>query len=222
MNSNIRRIGTTFIMLIIHTLGNAQVPYIDVLTAPSLAAYSNQIKTEQKNTVDKMKNLAQLQSWTAAQMVLVNKTQDKVYKGLKEVHGSVLNGLQITRIYSNLEKSTGHIDAIYNEISDAPEYSVFGHKAINQVFFKVTDIYADAYDIITSSETNLATAGDRKRLLYNLEKNTKLLNMYLINVKLTIRRAKRKGFWKSINPLENYINTDRAIFKKIMQESGHL
>lgn len=209
-------------LLISSSLATAQTPYVDVLTAPALAAYSNNIKAEQQNTVDKMNNLAQLQSWTASQMLLVNATQDKIYKGLKEVNGSVQNGLQIKRIFINLTKTVGYMDDVYTEVSANPEYSVFATKSVNVVVNKVTDIYADVADIIGNSETNLAFAGDRRRLLHNIERNVKLLNIYLINVKLTIRRAKRKGFWKSINPLQNYINTDKQIFDSILSNSSNL
>lgn len=197
-----------------------QTPYIDVLTAPALSVYASNIKTEQKNTVKKMTKLNELQAWTATQMVLVNKTQDKIYKGLKEVNGTVQNGLQVTRIFANLTKSVDYMDDVYDEVQNSPEYTVFATKSINTVVKKVADIYTDVADIINDSDTNLAFAGDRRRLLYNIEYNTKMLNIYLITVKLTIQRAKRKGFWKSLNPLENYYNTDKAIFQSILNNSS--
>lgn len=201
---------------------SAQVPYIDVLTAPALAGYSENIQSAQRNTNKKMEKLNQLQMWTATQMVLVNKTQDKIYKGLQEVNGTVKNGLQIKRIFYNLSQTVTYMDQVYDEITDNPEYTVFATKSINVVVNKTVDIYSDVADIISDSETNLAFAGDRRRLLYNIEHNTKLLNIYLITIKLTIQRAKRKGFWKSINPLENYINTDKQIFNSIYANSSYL
>lgn len=203
-------------------VAKAQTPYVDVLTAPALAIYSSNIKKEQENTVDKMDKLAEMQGWVATQMTYANTIQDKLYKGLKEVNGTVRNGLQIKRIYDNLEKSVKNMDAIRKEVRDAPEYSVFANKSIQVVINKVSDIYVDAADIINESETNLATAGDRRRLLGSIELNTRLLNIYLINVKLTIQRAKRKGFWKSINPFQSYVNTDRALFNQIMRNAGYL
>lgn len=203
-------------------VAKAQTPYVDVLTAPALAIYSSNIKTEQENTVDKMDKLANMQGWVATQMTYANTIQDKLYNGLKEVNGSVRNGLQIKRIYDNLSRAVTNMDAIRREVRNAPEYSVFATKSINVVVNKVTDIYSDAADIINESETNLATAGDRRRLLGSIELNTRLLNIYLINVKLTIQRAKRKGFWKSFNPFQTYVNTDKALFNQIMRNAGYL
>lgn len=203
-------------------VAKAQTPYVDVLTAPALAIYSSNIKKEQENTVDKMDKLANMQGWVATQMTYANNIQDKLYKGLKEVNGTVRNGLQIKRIYDNLSRSVTNMDAIRREVRDAPEYSIFATKSINVVVNKVTDIYSDAADIINESETNLATAGDRRRLLGSIELNTRLLNVYLMNVKLTIQRAKRKGFWKSLNPFQTYVNTDKALFNQIMRNAGYL
>jgi hypothetical protein len=102
------------------------------------------------------------------------------------------NGIQVQNIYNNLSKIITNVNGIYNEVQDAPEYSIFATKSIQLVTNKATDIYTDVADLLTSGELNLATSGDRKRLLYNIENNTRLLNVYLINVKMTIRRAKKK------------------------------
>ena len=59
-------------------------------------------------------------------------------------------------------------------------------------------------------------------LLFNIENNTRLMNVYLINVRWAIKRAKKKGFWKSINPFQTYVNTDKAIFEQILNNAGTL
>jgi len=200
----------------------AQTPYIDVLTAPAMALYASQIKNEQEKTVDEMNKLQQAQAFVSSQMVIANDIQNKVYKGLKEVNGTLKNGIQVQNIYNNLNKIITNVNGIYDEVEDAPEYSVFAYKAIQLVTNKATDIYTDVADLLTSGELNLATSGDRRRLLFNIENNTRLLNVYLINVRWAIKRAKKKGFWKSINPFQTYVNTDKAIFQQILNNAGTL
>lgn len=200
----------------------AQTPYIDVLTAPAMALYASQIKNEQEKTVDEMNKLQQAQAFVSSQMVLANDLQNKVYKGLKEVNGTLKNGIQVQNIYNNLNKIITNVNGIYDEIQDAPEYSVFAYKSVQLVTNKATDIYTDVADLLTSGELNLATSGDRRRLLFNIENNTRLMNVYLINVRWSIKRAKRKGFWKSINPFQTYVNTDRQIFQQILNNTGTL
>lgn len=213
---------STFILVWMLCFIKAQTPYIDVLTAPAMALYATQIKNEQEKTVDEMNKLQQAQAFVSTQMVLANDIQNKVYKGLKEVNGTLKNGIQVQNIYNNLNKIITNVNGIYTEVQDAPEYSVFAYKSVQLVTNKATDIYTDVADLLTSGELNLATSGDRKRLLYNIENNTRLMNVYLINVRWAIKRAKKKGFWKSINPFQTYVNTDKAIFEQILNNAGTL
>lgn len=200
----------------------AQTPYIDVLTAPALALYSNQLENEQEKTISEMNKLQQAQTWIGAQVTVANDIQNKVYRGLREVNGTIKNGLQVKRIYTNLDQTIGNMNNLKSEVADAPEYSVFATNATKLVINKSTDIYADVADLLTAGDLNLATSGDRRKLLYNIEQNTRLLNVYLINMRLAIRRAKRKGWWQSINPFQTYVNTDKAIFEQIFRNAGHL
>lgn len=200
----------------------AQTPYIDVLTAPALALYSNQIENEQEKTIDEMNNLQQAQAWVASQMTVANDIQNRVYKGLREVNGTIKNGLQVKRIYTNLENTVTNLNKLKSEVADHPEYSVFASSASKLLVNKSTDIYTDVADLLTTGDLNLATSGDRRRLLYNIEQNTRLLNIYMLHMRLTIRRAKRKGWWQAVNPFQTYVNTDKALFEQIFSNAGHL
>lgn len=214
-----------YLLFVISFLGyyaKAQTPYIDVLTAPALAVYSNQIDSNQNQTITEMNRLQQAQSFVSAQMVTANNIQNKVYNGLREVNGSIKNGLQVKRIYTNLEKTVVNMDELKKVVLDAPEFAIFSKKATELAVNKSLDIYTDVADLLTSGDLNLATSGDRRRLLYNIEQNTRMLNIYLINMRLTIQRAKRRGFWKSANPWQNYVNTDKQLFDQIITNSGRL
>ncbi|MDC8102637.1 hypothetical protein [Chryseobacterium rhizosphaerae] len=216
-----KKYSILFFVLVVSLL-KAQTPYIDVLTAPAMALYASQIKNEQEKTVDEMNKLQQAQAFVSSQMVIANDLQNKVYKGLKEVNGTLKNGIQVQNIYNNLSKIITNVNGIYDEVQDAPEYSVFAYKSVQLVTNKATDIYTDVADLLTSGELNLATSGDRRRLLFNIENNTRLMNVYLVNVRWAIKRAKKKGFWKSINPFQTYVNTDKQIFQQILNNAGTL
>lgn len=210
------------VMCFLSYFAQAQTPYIDVLTAPALTAYANQIESQQDRTINEMNNLQQAQSWVATQMTVANDIQNRVYTGLREVNGTIRNGLQVQRIYKNLESTITNMDRLREEVADAPEYSMFATRASQTVVNKSTDIYTDVADLLTTGDLNLATSGDRRRLLYNIEQNTRMLNVYLINMRLSIKRAKRKGWWQSINPFQTYVNTDKQLFDQILNNAGRL
>ncbi|WP_227411559.1 hypothetical protein [Cruoricaptor ignavus] len=72
--------------------------------------------------------------------------------------------------------------------------------------------------ILSPGELNLATSGDRYRLLEEINYDLRMLNIYLLSIQLALERADRLGFWKSLNPFQGYINTDKNIVENIMQQ----
>lgn len=217
-----KKLKFIFLMVLGVNTANAQTPYVDVLTAPAMIAYSANLKNQQEKTNDELNNLSNMQGWVASQMVLANDIHNKLYKGLKEVNGTLQNGLQIQRIYKSLESITKNIDLIIIEAKSRPEYVVFGASATKAAVRKVVDVGTDVQQILSEDDLNLATAGDRRRLLGSIELNLRTLNVYLINIRLSIQRSKRKGWWNSINPFKSYVNTDKMIFTQIVAKSEKL
>ena len=76
-------------------------------------------------------------------------------------------------------------------------------------------------NILADGETNLATAGDRYRVLDNIEQQVRMLKIYLISVQLALENAEYAGFWKSINPFQGYVDTDKDIIQNIMKKFKH-
>ena len=60
------------------------------------------------------------------------------------------------------------------------------------------------------------TAGDRYKLLDKINHNVMMLKIWLLQMHMDMERAIRVGFWKSINPFQTYINTDRNIIENVM------
>lgn len=210
------------IMLFLGVCSQAQTAYVDVLTAPAMMTYSANLKSEQKKTVKELNGLKEAQVFISAQMVTANHLQNAIYNGLREVNGTLQNGLQVQRIYKSLENITKNIDEIIKEASNRPEYVVFAASATRTTARKVVDVGTEVAELLQSGDLNLATAGDRRRLLGSIELNLSTLNVYLINIRLSIRRAKRKGWWKSINPFQEYVNIDKMLINQIVRNSKRL
>jgi hypothetical protein len=93
---------------------------------------------------------------------------------------------------------------------------IFGVKASQKTYEQSLKIVTDVSDILASGELNLATAGDRYKILHNISENVKNLKLWLLAIKLRLEKANRLGFWNSINPFAGYINTDKGIVENIM------
>lgn len=198
----------------------AQTTYVDVITPVIMDVYAGIIQNEQEDTQDKMDKLKQAQASVAAGMVVANDIQNKVFKGLSEVNGTLSNGLQIQRIYFNMTKSSQTLNQIWDLTTDNPEYGIFAVKSAQMLSDQMIRVYTDAADILQGGTLNLATSGDRRILLANIENNTRKIYMTLLSMRYSIELAKYKGFWKAINPFQGYINTDKAIYRDILSRVG--
>lgn len=198
------------------TASFAQNTYIDPTVTAAMILYSENLKAKQNDVIEETSNLKDAQMWVGTQMVAANDIQNKLLKGLKEVSGTLQNGIQIKEIYSELNKCYKYSSEVVQLASRHPQYAVFGTKASQKTYEQSLKIVTDVSDILASGELNLATAGDRYKILHNISGNVKSLKLWLLAIKLRLEKANRLGFWNSINPFAGYINTDKAIVENIM------
>lgn len=200
------------------TIGFAQNTYIDVTTSLALNMYANNLESEQNKTIEQQTKLQQAQAWVSTQMVVANDIQNKVLKGLREVSGTLSNGIQMKNILTSLQNSYKYTGDILNIVSAHPQYSIFGVKSSEKVYLTAADIVTEYSDILAGGDLNLATAGDRSKLLTQTLQKVMMLEMWILDVKLRLERAIRIGFWKSANPFQGYVDTDKSIVDNIMNQ----
>ena len=194
----------------------AQNTYIDVTTTLALKLYSDDLENQQEKTLEQQTKLQQAQTWVSTQMAVANNIQNKVLKGLNEVSGTLKNGVQVMSIYNELDRCLQYSNDILILTSNKPQYSVFGVKATQKAYEQVIKLSTDVTDLLKPGELNLATAGDRYKLLFSVSQNVTMLKIWLLATKLNIERAIRLGWFQSINPFQGYINTDMSIVENIM------
>lgn len=202
-------------------IANAQMVYIDPATTVALTLYSNALKKQQEKTIKEQSKLQKAQAFVSVQMQKANKIQNKIYKGLKEISGTVSNAIQVVDIYNEMERCYTITSEISDLVQQKPTYSIFGVKATQLTIEKTAKISTELTSLITEGELNLATAGDRFRLLNKIYWKANELKLSLLGIKLSIERAIRLGFWKSINPFQGYINTDKTIVENVMFKFRH-
>ena len=204
------------VLLMVGSFAFAQNTYIDVTTTLALKLYSDNLENQQEKTLEQQTKLQQAQTWVSTQMAVANNIQNKVLKGLNEVSGTLKNGVQVMSIYNELDRCLQYSNDILILTSNKPQYSVFGVKATQKAYEQVIKLSTDVTDLLKPGELNLATAGDRYKLLFSVSQNVTMLKIWLLATKLNIERAIRLGWFQSINPFQGYINTDMSIVENIM------
>lgn len=204
------------VLLFAGSFALAQNIYIDVTTTLALKLYSDNLENQQEKTLEQQTKLQQAQTWVSTQMTVANNIQNKVVKGLNEVSGTLKNGVQVVSIYNELDRCLQYSSDILELTSDKPQFAVFGVKATQKAYEQVIKLSTDVTDLLKPGELNLATAGDRYKLLFSVSQNVTMLKIWLLATKLNIERAIRLGWFQSINPFQGYINTDMSIVQNIM------
>ena len=204
------------ILLMAGSFAFAQNTYIDVSTTLALKLYSDDLENQQEKTLEQQTKLQQAQTWVSTQMAVANNIQNNVLKGLNEVSGTLKNGVQVVSIYNELDRCLQYSNDILTLTSNKPQYSVFGVKATQKAYEQVIKLSTDVTDLLKPGELNLATVGDRYKLLFSVSQNVTMLKIWLLATKLNIERAIRLGWFQSINPFQGYINTDMSIVENIM------
>ncbi|MFA5620846.1 MAG: hypothetical protein WDA08_11130 [Weeksellaceae bacterium] len=200
----------------------AQNLYFDPITTLALKGYSDNLKNKQNETIEQQTKLQQAQAFVASQMAWANDLQNKIYKGLREVSGTVQNGVQLVRIYENVNKCISYTGDIADVVADNPEFAVFGAKSTGLAWQTITEISVEITDILQEGATNLAYSGDRYKFLYEIDQKLTRLRIILLQIKIDIERAVNLGFWRAINPFQGYINTDKDIVENIMYQYKHM
>lgn len=204
------------IFLFVAGFACAQNTYIDVTTTLALKLYSDNLENQQEKTLEQQTKLQQAQTWVSTQMAVANNIQNQVLKGLNEVSGTLKNGVQVVSVYKELDRCLQYSGDILALTADKPQFSVFGVKASQKAYEQVIKLTADVTDLLKPGELNLATAGDRYKLLFSVSQNVTMLKIWLLATKLNIERAIRLGWFQSMNPFQGYINTDKSIVQNIM------
>ena len=161
---------------------------------------------KQKEMYDDIKN-------KTAQVIAI---QEYIYQQLKNVNSALSQSKKLVYFYQYMGKIATNSNKMLDLSAQHPEYAIFGVKASQKTYEQSLKIVTDVSDILASGELNLATAGDRYKLLHNISGNVKNLKLWLLAIKLRLEKANRLGFWNSINPFAGYINTDKGIVENIM------
>lgn len=198
--------------------GYSQNTYIDPATTVALFTYSNNLRKEQDRTRRQIVDLKKYQGTVGVAMAEVGRVQDKIYKGLKEVSGTLQNGMQVKDIYEELRWMRKYTDDVIRLTRNKPQYTVFAQAVSKETQENAIKIGAEVTEMITSSDTNLMTAGDRIDLLRKIYDDVRTLKINILSIKLVLERAERLGFWRSINPFQGYINTDKDIVENIIRQ----
>lgn len=209
-------------LLLLGLYGRAQTVYVDLLTAPMMAIYANQLEEQQKETNKNLSNIQKTQVLIQTQLEAANELQKKIHKGLSQVSQTVSNAVTVKRIYECSQDILNELQEAVELASDYPAYLLFAKESATEFQMRAVEMTTEVSRVLTSSETNLMDAGERQKLLNYIYTEIRLLYGAAYGITHSIRWAVRRGFWKSLLPFSRWVNQDSRIMREVLAKDNSL
>lgn len=204
------------LMLLLPLASTAQV-YVDPGTTAALYSYAKDLENGQEKIEKEQNKLQKAQAFIATQLAAANEIQNKIYKGLSEVSGTLQNGMQLKRIREELKECLEYYREVNTMIQRHPQFAPFAHKAMKGAYEQALQLGTEIISVTTGGKDQLATAGDRYMLLSRIESRIVGLKLWFLTMQISMQNVERMGIIRALNPFQTYIDTDKDIIQNILE-----
>lgn len=204
------------LMLLLPLASTAQV-YVDPGTTAALYSYAKDLENGQEKIEKEQNKLQKAQAFIATQLAAANEIQNKIYKGLSEVSGTLQNGMQLKRIREELKECLEYYREVNTMIQRHPQFAPFAHKAMKGAYEEALQLGTEIISVTTGGKDQLATAGDRYMLLSRIESKIVGLKLWFLTMQISMQNVERMGIIRALNPFQTYIDTDKDIIQNILE-----
>ena len=204
------------LMLLLPLASTAQV-YVDPGTTAALYSYAKDLENGQEKIEKEQNKLQKAQAFIATQLAAANEIQNKIYKGLSEVSGTLQNGMQLKRIREELKECLEYYREVNTMIQRHPQFAPFAHKAMKGAYEQALQLGTEIISVTTGGKDQLATAGDRYMLLSRIESRIVGLKLWFLTMQISMQNVERMGIIRALKPFQTYIDTDKDIIQNILE-----
>lgn len=202
---------------------NAQTITVDPVLTGAIITHAAAMNSGLDNTKNKLTLIERGQTAVTSQLVIVNDMQNKIYKGLSEV-SSILSNLSTIKeigdigidIFEDTEKAL--------EIAKtSPQLLLFAQENANDFKTRATALALEVNSFaLKGGAGNLMDSGERTKFINHIAGELRILRGLAYGMERAMYWAKMKGFWKSVNPWQNYMDIDKRIAGDVVNSSGNL
>lgn len=216
-------ICTVFVAVLFSIKANGQTITVDPVLTGAIITHAAAMNSGLDNTKNKLTLIEKGQTAVTSQLVIVNDMQNKIYKGLSEV-SSILTNLSTIKeigdigidIFEDTEKAL--------EIAKtSPQLLLFAQENANDFKTRATKLALEVNSFaLKGGAGNLMDSGERTRFINHIAGELRILRGLAYGMERAMYWAKMKGFWKAVNPWQNYIDIDKRIAGQVVNTTGNL
>jgi hypothetical protein len=204
-------------------IASAQELVVDPTTSAAIAVNAAVINGQLKATNNNLSLISKGQLAVSGQLVIVNKLQNDIYKGLSQV-ASVINNL--TTIKEIAECGNDIVNDVEQSLTLAqsdPVLLLFAQQGAQQFESKAVTLAADVSAfVLKSGGDNLMDSGERGKLLNHIAQEMRILRGIAYGMDRAMYWAKMRGIFQSLNPWSTWQNQDKQIATSVINNAKYL
>ena len=201
----------------------AQEVVVDPTTSAAILVNSAVINGQLNTTNNNLSLIQKGQLAVTGQLVIVNKLQNDIYKGLSQV-ASVINNL--TTIKEIADCGTDIVNDVEQSITIArsdPVLLLFAEQSARDFETRAVTLATDVSAfVLKGGGSNLMDSGERGKMLNHIESEMQVLRGIAYGMQRAMYWAKMRGIWASLNPWATWKNMDVQIANDVVNNAKYL
>ncbi len=200
----------------------AQEVVVDPTTSAAILVNSGVINSQLNTTNNNLSAIQKGQLAITGQLVIVNKLQNDIYKGLSQVASVVSNLTSIKEIASCGTDIVNDVGQAVTIAKSDPVLLLFAEQGAREFETRAVTLSADVSAFVLKGGSNLMDAGERGKLLYHIESEMEILRGIAYGMGRAMYWAKMRGIWASLNPWVEWKNMDVQIANDVINNAKYL
>src|SRR5690606_37702264 len=193
--------------------------YFDPAVSGAQAAHSAIIEKRLNTTNEKLTLIERGQLAVTGNLTVVNSMQEKIYKGLSEVSSVLTNLSNVKEIARIANGISSDVDDIMKLADENPAFLLFAEQNATLFQQRATALALEVGNFaLKGGADNLMDAGERSKIINTILDELVILRSYTYGMYRAMYFAKMRGFFKSVNPFQSYIEMDMAIMEDIIRK----
>ena len=201
----------------------AQEVVVDPTTSAAILVNTAVINGQLNTTNNNLSLIQKGQLAVTGQLVIVNKLQNDIYKGLSQV-ASVINNL--TTIKEIADCGTDIVSDVEQSITIAqsdPVLLLFAEQGAREFETRAVTLATDVSAfVLKGGGSNLMDSGERGKMLNHIESEMQVLRGIAYGMQRAMYWAKMWGLWASLNPWATWKNMDVQIANDTVNNAKYL
>lgn len=214
-----------YVLLFLFFTGSVfgQAVYIDAAVSGATAAHAAVINSQLDATNERLTLIERGQLAITGNLTIVNKMQDKIYKGLSEVSSILTNLSNVQEIGRMATAISSDLKDVMDLAGENPALLLFAERNATMFQQRATSLALEVSNfVLKGGETNLMDAGERTKLINQVLTEMIILRSYTYGMYRSMYFAQMKGFVRALNPFQGYVNIDIQLAQDIARKTKSL